>query len=68
MAIKTHEEAVQMLSSIDAALNRLTIQGIENAFIVAGSHNDILAVQEYLNSEIKRASAEPKPTETTEKK
>ena len=68
MAVKTHEEAIQMLDSIKAALNRLTIQGVENAFIVAGSYNDILAVQEYLNSEIKRASAEPKPTEKTEKK
>lgn len=68
MVIKTHEEAVQVLANVDAALNRLVTQGIENAFIIAGSHNDILAVQEYLNSEIKRVSADTKPDETTEKK
>ena len=69
MVITTHEEAVHVLSNVDAALNRMITQGFDNAFILAGSHNDLLAVVDYLNKGIERAKTEPKPNpESTEKK
>lgn len=66
MVITTHEEAVRVLSNVDAALDRMTTKGIENAFILAGSHNDLLAVVDYLNKEIERTKTKPNP-ESTEK-
>lgn len=62
MKIKTKADAASILSSVDAALDRLVTQGIQNAFIVAGAHNDITAVIEYLN-----AKPDPAPTPETEK-
>lgn len=69
MVIKTHEDAIRVLSSIDGALDRLSIKGVENAFIVAGSHNDLLAVVDYLNADIKRVKSTPvsKPEPEIEK-
>lgn len=48
--IKTNDEAIKVLTSIDEALDRLVTQGIQNAFIVAGSHNDLNSVIEYLKA------------------
>ena len=68
MEIKTHADAIQVLSNVDAALNRMVTQGFENAFILAGSHNDLLAVVDYLNKETVCTKTVPKTTpESTEK-
>lgn len=46
----TNNDAVKVLTNIDEALDRLVTQGIQNAFIVAGSHNDLMSVIEYLKA------------------
>ena len=68
MEIKTHADAIQVLSNVDTALNRMVTQGFENAFILAGSHNDLLAVVDYLNKETVCTKTAPKTTpKSTEK-
>lgn len=54
--ITTNNDAVKVLTCIDESLDRLITQGIQNAFIVAGSHNDLMSVIEYLKSQSTPAS------------